>query len=178
AQHSVAANSHAASTKGVVVLVFSADVKEGRDRDGRDQNPMFVHQVNLVKGPQGVIPSLVRLYRIEDRVHNVRPRNLYLSIQRGYHFLRSLQDGKTEPPCGDPAGLGHNLPGDVVKGGAQVMDGIANEQRDFIGQWLGFKLQDVDALIVLDTKSVEVRFQKGVDTGLQITDVMFGPFDL
>src|SRR5262245_41297645 len=48
----------AREVKDVLVLVFSPDIAQFRDRYGWDEQDVFVQNVQVVQGPKGVIPSV------------------------------------------------------------------------------------------------------------------------
>ena len=56
---------------------------------------MLVNVVEFVKGPQGIIPSLVRLYDINNQLTDVFTKSLYFSfIDMTYKFIPSISQGK------------------------------------------------------------------------------------
>ena len=77
-------------------LVFNADVVNAIDLHHWQQEPVLVENVETVQGPNGVIPSVVRLYPIHDETSDCLGGLCYLAaINGGLKFLPIFPDRKS-----------------------------------------------------------------------------------
>lgn len=159
----------------------SVDMSEGYNRHHWYQQQMFVSDVQIVQGAEGIIPSLVRLDLVEDCGDDILARNLYLSTIDGrFHFLSRLANGKLDV-VGRATCTADDFAGHEIEGGSKVVQCIANDQGQAFGQWCdNAELQRVltGSRIFLDAESVKVSLNEGVQFGIQLVDVLIGPFDL
>jgi len=146
------------------------------------QELVFVSNVESVESAKGIIPSLVRLYGVKDEIYDVGTCDLYFStINSSFKFLPRIFDWEMRPLGRYSASHGHNIAGHDVQGGAQVMDGIADDERYFTRQRLGhFEFEDVASRIRLfiDAHSAEVGLDECAKYPVKLIDVLVGPFDL
>jgi hypothetical protein len=86
------------SPEGLATLVFhfnSINMASGQDGN---KKPMFISDVQIVNGPNGEIPSLARLYRVEHEPKEIRAGNVYLSLREAsFQLFDGLPDGKFGP---------------------------------------------------------------------------------
>lgn len=142
----------------------------------RDQEPMLISDVETMKGPEGVIPSFVCLYDGRYMVSDVRAGLAYRG-QRGYEFFPRFANRELDvfglPISNRESYLAHK----VIESGSQVVNGIAGNQGNHGRN--GRALRNDAALsalsIVLREDAAEVNLK---DCGLQVRDVLFGPFNL
>ena len=174
--------SKANALKTIAPVVFCTHPNKSGDRGDGDQQPMFVHDVEIVKCAQGVIPSLVRFYRIDDKVDDGTGRSLYFSIIDGfYKFIARIPKIESCFSVGGVSSQGDDLTSHQVQSSMQVMDRISNNQGNLAGHLLGcFKLKDIHSIlrVSLDVKTIEVRLEKCQENALKLIDVLVGPFDL
>lgn len=147
-----------------------------------EQEAVFVDVVKLVKFPEDIIATLVRLERVED-AYRSRRHSLYFSGRVGFVFGSSLEDGKAGPvaPRARRSTVGQNqLPGQMVKTAPQVVQNLPDQQGDGPGD-TGADLHPIDLIsglrVYLDSESIRVTFAEGLQPLFEITDVLFGPFD-
>lgn len=163
---------------------FLTDV-DGRLDDHRDYQTVLVGIVQLVEHPELVtLPSLVR-FQGQDVVYGVRGQSLYFSSQRGFVFLRGVMrpDEERDFPVGSATRVVDQveLLDQVVESGPEVLDGIPSDNAD-----VGWKLGELeDAIrwasglrVNLGANFVQVAVENGVDDLCELSDVMFGSFDL
>jgi len=181
-QFSSLPNNKVNELKAITSLVFGTCPNKSGDRGDGDQQLMFVHDVEVVKCAQGVIPSLVRFYRIDDNVDDGTGRSLYFpAIDGFYKFVTRVPKVELRLPVGCVSSQGDDLVSHQVQGRAQVVNCIANNQGNFTGHLLsGLELQDIISTIrvSLDVKTIEVRLEKCQENALKLIDVLVGPFDL
>jgi hypothetical protein len=163
----------------IVVVIMRANTSQSSDRNNWDQQPMLVHDVPLVKTPQGLIPSLVWFDFIDDQVTDDVSGYLYFSTMDGfYKFVSRVADREIGIPGWDFPRHGNNFTGHEVQGGSQVMDNVANNQRNFPWKRLGVERQDIiPREVIVDMQTVEIGFKKCSKTSLKLLDVLVGPFD-
>ena len=156
-------------------------VKKIRRTNGHNQ-AVFVDVVQLVEIPEQVISSFLWFDRV-DSMYSVLPHTLYFSSELGRHVFRgTVADRKGSLYRGSSATSKDKLISQMVEGTPQVLQSITSDSRQF--QW-----NISDASDVID-KLFRLRIglgsdfiwrgwpgQKGSDRGIQIKEVLFGPFD-
>jgi hypothetical protein len=141
---------------------------------------VFVGRVECVEGEKKIIPSAVRLQSV-DHFAGIGRETLYFFFRGGFKRLSIPAKGKVNiadfcSPIG--AGEGHR---EVVQTRTQIVDRVANDPKDFIGDGLG----RMDNQMLLFPVGVEIA-PNGIGTcpeicrqlGLEIVDMAFGPFNL
>ena len=168
-------------TRDIVASI--RDVKGNPDGgpNGEDQM-VFISNVQCVEGPQGIIPSSVWLYVLNDARDHIEADSLYFSPNSGYHFLPRFPKCELRVVCPFSARQQDQLMRNVVEGSAQVVDGIANDQRNvlhiLIRHFHRHMLLAGGIHLFLKSDTVTVRVKESVEQQDQLTDVMIGPFDL
>lgn len=163
---------------------FGLDSERTQRSDGehRYEQPMFIGNVQIVKGAQGVIPSLVRLYDIKKESDHIGAETLYCStVNGGFKFLPCLPKWELGFRRRSATSPNNKLISDMIERGVQVVNSIANDQGDLIGNFPSqAKCRDAISCmsVFLDTKMIKVSLHKSVEHIVQLTDVLIGPFDL
>ena len=162
-----------ASWSGRVVTNTSSDNFVSNDK----QNAVLVDVVQLANSPERVVPSVIRLSRL-DEAYCSRAHSLYLSRERGYVSGGRFERRKGCVPAGRATVSLDQLPSQQVEGAAQVVNGVPDdkgENRVEIG------LEPVNDLaglrVLLTSNEIFVGFAKRHEPIFEITDVVFGPFD-
>lgn len=148
----------------------------------REQQTVLLDVVQLVQNPEAVIPSLVGFNRV-DCIECLLPRTLHFSLLFGFIFLGAIENRKVYPVGFRRTVLRFatdDLVGKMVEGAPKIVNCIPGEQGQRLGS--GFSPKDIiDRLarvrIALDSDFIGVRVEEGPDTAIEITDVIFGPFD-
>jgi hypothetical protein len=150
-----------------------------RHADGH-QELVFVRDVELVESPERIVLSLIR-FGVLDEVHRSLRRSIYFGGVAGFKSIGALEDGKSVL-FADGVALGTNhLANEQVEGRTKVVDAIpddgAPEKRRLLGD---FDPPDQIARmrLVITNGSVGLSLKEPLIPGLEITEVMFGPFDL
>jgi hypothetical protein len=143
------------------------------------KHPVFVENVKLVKFPEVIVPSTVRLQGINEG-YQCGLHSLYFSGGFGFVLGMSLANRKVGRFARrTPTNL-NQLPSQVVEGGTQVVNGVPDDRGDDFRDLLS-DLDPVDLLcglrIELDPVSVWVSGTERLPCGIEITDVVFGPLD-
>lgn len=157
---------------------------ESTDRtthDGSRQGLMLIHPVKVVQGVEQVVPSLVR-FHIADECFSRIGEPLYFFFGVGFKRLPSLsEDREVDIRRFRGTVFDGEATGQVIKRGAQVMNGISGDERDFGRHFLGCFNDE----ILLSRDCVHLPFhpkrffrEEGGDELIDIVDVGFGPFDL
>jgi hypothetical protein len=160
--------------------------EEGQDRlrvqvSNHKQELVLVGNVQLMEFPQVAVASLVRLNSFQE-TFRTRAHSLYLSRNAGFVFGRSLEDREASPARATtgilPISL-DQLPSQMVKSASQVVKDVAHNQRELIGGRVNPELVDMllSLRVYLSDKSMRVGFSESFNQALEISDVMFGPFD-
>lgn len=147
----------------------------------RDQQVMFVSNVELVQLPQRVsCPSLVRFDKL-DVLHDMLPRSPFYSRETGYELIGVVGNREVDSVMTDFAIRDIEAAHRIVESGPQVMDQITNDSAHGQGDRLSsLKLKQVVAGLRVSRSgnAVGVAFAKIVPRRFQFADVMLGPFDL
>ena len=168
-------------TKGTTAIVFPINPSKRHNVNIRDQEAVLVHDVELVKSPQGVIPSLVWFYRVQDQVENLSTGRLYFSsVHDGYEFMPGFSNSELSPLIGSITRQADDFTRHEVEGGTQIVNAVSNNERHIKGQFLGcLELDSICSIrILLDKDTMGVSLKEGIDKRIQLTDVLIGPFDL
>ena len=150
-----------------------------RHADGH-QELVFVRDVELVEPPERVVLSLIR-FGVLDEIHRSLRRSIYFGGVAGFKSIGALEDGKSVL-FADGVALGTNhLANEQVEGRTKVVDAIpgdgAPEKRRLLGD---FDPPDQIARmrLVITNGSVWLSLKEPLISGLEIAEVLFGPFDL
>jgi hypothetical protein len=150
-----------------------------RHADGH-QELVFVRDVELVEPPERVVLSLIR-FGVLDEIHRSLRRSIYFGGVAGFKSLGALEDWKSVL-FADGVTLGPNhLTDEQVEGGAEVVDTISGDGAPVERRLLGdFDPPDQISRIrlVITNGSVRLVVLEPLVPGLEVTEVMFGPFDL
>ncbi len=130
-----------------------------------------------------VVASLVRFERL-DQAHRFCAGTLYYSLITGFKFLNTTRDGEGCSVIGRPSVGEYEPPNKVIEAGSEIVNDLAyndspsvpSERRFAEGAYpkdpiAGFRL-------IIGNDSIGFAFEKGVDLGFEVTDLLFGPFDL
>jgi len=156
---------------------------------------VLVDVVQLVEPPERFIPSLVRLGTVDSISRHVR-HALYFSLTRvgGFVFFGGfdIKDRKVDVPLvafGERSTLIVNeaansdkLIGEMIESGPHVEKNIAGDSSDGVGDRLEFG-KIINAMraglrLYLAADYIGGGRKIGLDCGIEILDVLFGPFDL
>ena len=135
------------------------------------------------ENPEKIISSLVWFERI-DCGERVLSSALYLSLFFGFVFCGVVRNREINPigiwRC-VPGIRTDKLVGEMIEGTHQILNDISCNERQALRR--GFDAGDIiDQLsrlrITLGADFIGLRVQETRDFALQISDVLFGPFDL
>ena len=146
-----------------------------------DELDVLVPVVTLADAEEKVIPSLVRLYRVNDEVEQERMgfywsllKHAYKSVPIvAYRELGVAVGGVPEPPY-------YFVP-HMVKGTTEVVEYVTNSKGDVIWNRRGLnseELKTAQCRIRLRDDYPIVRAEVGGNAGVKLADVLIGPFDL
>lgn len=146
----------------------------------REQEPVFVVDVETMETPKEIIPSVVRL-QSADSFYRCWAGSLYASLKFGLHSICASGDGELGPVTGGSSSSLNKLPGKVIQGTPEVVDGVADDR----GPAARRVLRDLDAIqflssfrLFLGEHAVGLAISEAFDLQFEITDVLLGPFDL
>ena len=153
-----------------------------KGRPSRDQQSMFVVIVKSDKVPEKFSCPTSVWFESVDSFYRILPHSLYRSVSLGPVFrgtspsrefgIRKSLDGTfshaDQIVCG------------VVQSTPEIIKSVPDEQGKVHGDGLGIR-EIVDTLlrlkICLEPETIRVGFEETVALGLQVEDVLFGPFD-
>ncbi|MCH7638374.1 MAG: hypothetical protein IH855_02775 [Bacteroidetes bacterium] len=146
--------------------------------DGRKRN-MLVLDVQVVDGIQKVIPTVVRLYRVEDEVSNVLADGLYWSVIQGrFKTIPVPVKRETRILGWPPSEVTYEFVPHNIEGGLEIMEYVAHDRAEVMGKRSGSDIERIAVRILVKlngrTPSVQVR----ADSLFKLRDVLIGPFDL
>src|SRR5437667_1425655 len=155
-------------------------VESGHDSGNQ---AMLVPTVKLMDVPQSVVPTHVRLYRTEQ-FFRTGAHLVYFSLTNGrcvlLATLRTIADREISVFVRAASTSLDKLPREMIQRTSQVVDGISDYQCEVCRDRLNSSdLQSyvTNCRLFLDAKCIRLRVAEGTDGGIQITDVLFGPFN-
>jgi hypothetical protein len=148
-------------------------------RADQDKRIVFVDQVQIVQGPEGVIPSWVWLQRADD-IEDIRPGTLHFFLKLGFKFVRLGGERKVSP-LRVFAAERDKLTSQEVERSPVVVDDITHDRR--VVAWNGLRHSDyhsyLSALrVALGNESIRVSVEELENPLFELLDVGFGPFNL
>ena len=151
--------------------------------NGCDYHSMLVDIVKSVETPEHIIPSLVRFGSVNGIYRHLR-HTLYLSTLVGFVSRGILRDWEGSTPKDLFVGCSVNqseLVGQVIQRRPEVEQDIAgdgeNDRRSFPNAREIIDRSIRILRIGLSSDSIRIGVQEGSDFGLQIVEVLFGPFN-
>lgn len=142
---------------------------------------VFVEIIELANGPEVVtLPAFRRCYVIKNNTLDFWEVGLYWSAFDGIHkVIPNFICREREFGLGFSTGACKHVPG-VVKGAAKIVDGITQQEKYSGRQRI--HMQDQISLprlfIRLEEQEVIALPLEALEGGVQIIDVLLGPFDL
>jgi hypothetical protein len=175
----------------IIFVVLKANTIESHKLQHWNQELMLIHDVHVVHGPKGKIPSLVGFYRIEYKNLNGRSDLLiFQSRMKGsYEFFPRIADWEPCPFGRSASASDNNLVVHKIQGTPEVMQGIPHDKRGFSqveGAGINLNPEKIcsDASIFekrrvfIDMEAVKVRCDEIAQQGVKVVDVLQGPFNL
>jgi hypothetical protein len=156
--------------------------KSGADSD---QVAVLAEIVQLVKNPEFVpFPTFVR-FDSEQGIYDRLRHSLYFSLAFGFVFrgVRSVLGNGEVNMASVAAGSSFDKQSisQMIQDRDHISDGIGGNLRNEVGRHVYDMRYIIDQFsrvrIILGSDLIWAGIQKGVDCGIQIQDVLFGPFD-
>jgi hypothetical protein len=146
-----------------------------------EQEAMFVDVVKLLEYSEQFVPTLIRLDSF-DSVYRARRDAIYYSSASGVLELGAgICKRESGLASGEERICNDKLPSQMVKGASQVLNRFSGDQRE-LNRNLAINLNSIDEYsglrVGIAQNFVWVDFFEGTNPGVQITDVLFGPFYL
>jgi len=165
-----------------VSLVFNANIMHNPHIHDWKQEPMFIENVEIVQGPQGIIPSTVRLYGIHDKLSDLWGGLLYQSAIDGrYHSISGFSKWEPSMVIKVTESAENNFIDGEIKRTLQIVKGVSDDRREILRNELEhLNLKNIISAvrIAVDAESVEATCSEKVNKAVKIIDVLFGPFNL
>ena len=151
-------------------------------RQDGNKKPMFISNVEIVDGPNGLIPSIARFYRVEHKPIQIRGGNIYASLRHpSFKFFNGLADREFCPIIdkGWNQSLDSLQPG-IVEGAIEIVDSIPEHQRNIVeGRSIAeIVYQEFVSCMRINVDSGSVSFVKFGDAEFDVLDVLLGPVNL
>src|SRR5687767_12753465 len=147
---------------------------------GWDEEPVLVYLIDRIEEAQQLVPAFIRFDFLED-VHRSLSPALYCSRKFGVQFIGTGVDRKILARSHPVGAWMVGLSPEQVEGGPQVVDSISGHRAPSqrrLHRDAGEYNQLPRLRIVLSDDRISVALKKGGDLGVEIDDVLFGPFDL
>jgi hypothetical protein len=162
--------------------VFNANARDKTDIPHWNQEPVLVKNVEFVQGPNGRIPSTVRVYLGGDKVRYSDRGSLYLSaIDGSYKFIAGFSKRESSEIVVFSQSPKHYLVNREIERSFEVVNGIADDEaktwRNHLSNF-GFDLFISSNRVTVNTQDVDPSSSKNLDVGIQVCDVLLGPFNL
>lgn len=144
-----------------------------------DKESVFVNIVQSAELPEKVIPTLVRLERV-DSINALGTEFLYFSTTLRRHVvIKTLPKREMNILLGSAGRIGsHQSECEIVKSASQIVENVSddcgNSARNLRDE---LNVDDlISVRILLSSEEITV-FREGIQSNFEITDVLFGPFD-
>src|SRR6202171_569827 len=168
-----------------ITAIETCSGKQAIVPDG-DEGSVFVDVVKLIQSPERVIPTLVRLERING-FHCFRKHSLYFSSLHGFVYLESLCDRERNIPVGfyvgGPVLSKPNLsevPSQMVQGTSEILNDVSG-RRDDVERQNRERREAQAALagirIIMGANDMHILAPNISALGLKLRQVLFGPFN-
>ena len=164
------------------MLVLQLDATDISVRGEGNQEAVFVSFIENVNGPNKKIPSTVRAYLVKHQIEKPRAGDVRFSPAQGSFksFMGGINGKLREVAEGGGCSSFNGFNPSIVEGAFEVVDSIANQQRDSGKELLSVCDIVNDSLIGklrvnIDSRHVTV-WQVG-EPFFQFTDMLVGPFD-
>jgi hypothetical protein len=144
------------------------------------QESVFVGNVEFMKPPKRFIPSLVRFQSLDEAYSLVR-RSLYHSHVTGFKYLGVSGDGETGFVGDDVPLATDQFANQQVKAGAEIMDSVSSNGTQLkrgLSQDSYLENPIAGIRLVMADDFIGVGLDEPLNRRFEITDVLFGPFDL
>lgn len=166
---------------GILIYEFDSGLKRVTTKYDRS---MLVEVIEFIECPKGKISSLVRLYRIDNKLAKVGTDLLFKSEIDGlYKFFPRFMHGEVGvSTIGISSHVADNFGHRVVKRASEVVNSVTDDNAKPVdGECAGgpeIKAEIASLRISIDEMSVTFRPQKALNPGLRVTDVLIGPLNL
>ena len=149
----------------------------------RKQEPVLIDYVEVMEQPKIAIQSVVRLYRAQD-FFGTHSHSVYFSLSnRRCILLGTIANREIGVLVGRSATSLNKLPREVIECTSKVMNRVPENKRHVVGD--GLDLRDKECRVFdcgyrmrLGAKSIWFGIKKPLNRNVQVTDVLFGPFNL
>lgn len=173
---------HGETSKNILVVVNSVNC-DGNGLCIRDNQPMLINSVEFVEGPEGIIPSFVRFYRIQDEVGSALGNRFYRSQFTGdfeafpiplKREINIIESGLT---C---ATSNSDLIGGNIESRAKIVDSVAEYQGNvFWDRLSNLQTEGIQTglRVLLGNDFMCIGFGPRFKERFKVLDVLLGPID-
>src|ERR1019366_9073120 len=131
-----------------------------------------------VQTPEGISLASCVWFDSTDRAYSALAHSLYFSKPFGFVFRGSFSNGEIAPEF---PGIGSAPEGGrhIVQCSSQILQDIPNDSRDRKRDWLYVcsLIRRSLSRIYITQNVIRPDFQELGDSGIQLTDMLIGPFD-
>ncbi len=146
-----------------------------------NKKPVFVSVVEIVNGPDGVIPSLARLYRVNHKSEEIRAGFVYFSmLQKTLYLFDALADGELCPIVNEGGSeLCNCAQPSIVEGAFEIVDSISNHKSEIIeGCDITKRVgESLSSVLRVNLNNGGISFVKRGDAPFDIGDMLIGPLN-
>ena len=166
----------------VASIILRAKTSNGRNLHDWEQRPVFVEDVEIVKGPKGVIPSLIRFYDIHDEISDLFGGLLYQSaIDNCYKVIPGFSHWKFGKVVVMSQPSVYDFVNRNIQRAFEVVRRISNDESNV--SWKRVSHFDLKGLlsnisIFIDADTVKVTCTEDQNARVKVSDVLLGPFNL
>jgi len=166
-----------------IILVLHAMDDSGSNRQDNREASVLVRSIQAVETPKTVVRSFVGLYYICQKKSEVGRESLYFSVSRLFYKRFPVVIHREVDGFRVLATAGHNLTGNVVECGSEIVSCIPDNGGDIsmrIDVFRGGDRERMSAslLVEVHSETVWVKVVESREPLFNIIDVLIGPFDL
>jgi hypothetical protein len=162
---SVAASPDASEIVDSAAIILDLQAASGCPIQDRDEEFVFVSNVQCVQGPNGVIPSVVRLYIVNDQIEQSGVGLMYFSaLERVYKVIFGIPERESGVRVKNGRNEGCNgFNPSQIKSGFEIVHSIPEHKGNLLRKSFGRTIfhDEFSSLVVsLDDGSVRVRLKE------------------
>lgn len=161
--------------------ILRFDAANRHVKNGWDEKPVLVSNVQSVYGPYGVIPSSVGLYFVKHHLEQI-PRGLLYSVpaKGGFKLIFSQINREFgESPQSRGGELCNGFDPGIVEGALEIVKSVPSHQCDRTPEIasLNIVLDNLVSKLRINLDSGHVALFQQLDPPIKPNDMMIGPFD-
>ena len=165
----------------ICVLVLKADTRDVHTLQEWNKELMFVPNIQVLQGPERIIPSLVGFYVAHEEILHYDLDLLLFEhvLEGGFQFISGLANRESCIPAGRSATFSDDIVPENVQGASQIMKSVPNHHCGILG-WRCERIieeqmqRNLSIEILIDAQEIKITRR---DPFIEIVNVLRGPLN-